>query len=291
MNEADSKRSLRVIIIGLIGNVSLAALKMAAGVFGHSQTMIADSVNHIGDTISDIMLLIGHKFWTAPPDDTHPHGHRRIETFIAIIVGVLIALTGIFIGYNAIITFREPQGAKPELIALYAAIFSMIIKELLHRYTIKHGKSLRSPALIAKAADHRADAVEAIPAALAVAGAIFIPQWGFLDHVGALIVSVFIIQMSIKVIVPSFNELTDKGAPPQTLASIEDLCMKVDGVKSFHKLRTRHLGSMLAVEIHIQLDGDLTVREGHVISGKVKNCLLNSDLDIIDVVIHIEPDK
>lgn len=291
MNAQDNKKSLRVIITGLIGNVFLASLKMAAGIFGHSQTMIADSVNHIGDTASDIMLIIGHKFWTAPPDDTHPHGHRRIETFIAIIVGVLIAFTGIFIGYNAVITFRQPDDVKPELIALYAALFSMVVKELLHRYTVKHGRSLRSPALIAKAADHRADAVEAVPAALAVAGAIFIPEWAFLDHVGALIVSVFIIQMSIKVIVPAFNELTDKGAAPETLASIEDICMDVEGVKSFHKLRTRHLGSMLAVEIHIQIDGDLTVREGHIISGKVKNCLLNSGLDIIDVVIHIEPEN
>ncbi len=291
MTETEAKRSLKVIIIGFIGNVFLAALKMAAGIFGHSQTMIADSVNHIGDTASDIMLIIGHKFWTAPPDDTHPHGHRRIETFIAIIVGVLIALTGVFIGYNAIITFREPDNTKPQLIALYAALFSMVIKELLHRYTIKHGKSLRSPALIAKAADHRADAVEAVPAALAVAGAIFIPQWGFLDHVGALVVSIFIIQMAIKVIIPSFNELTDKGAMPETLSEIEDVVMTIEGVKSFHKLRTRHLGSMLAVEIHIQVDGGMSVHDGHIIAGKVKNELLNSNLDIIDVTIHLEPDK
>lgn len=284
------KQSQKVIYAGLGVNAFLAVSKLLAGIYGHSQTMVADSINQMGDILTDIALLFGVNFWTAPPDRTHPHGHRRIETFITIIISITVAASALFIGYRAVVTFNEPHTTPPGIIALVTALFAMVLKEIIYRITYTAGKKIRSPAIIAKALDHRTDAIEAIPVSIAVAISIFKPEWTFVDHIGALIVSVFILQMSVRaIIIPSFLELTDAGADARMCVVIEKLCLECEGVRSIHKLRTRRIGSLWEVELHAQVDGNTTVRNGHVIAGGIKHRLLDSRLDIIDVTVHVEP--
>jgi len=281
--------SKKAIITGLIGNVFLMGFKLFAGIYGRSQTMLADSVNHMGDIMSDIAMLFGVKYWSAPPDDTHPHGHQRIEAIVSLVIGVMICVSAVIILLNAITTFGKGHKEAPGIIALVAAIVSLITKETLHRIVIKAGKEARSTSLIAKAMDHRSDAVESIPVGIAVGASILIPGWTFLDHVGAGIVSIYIFQMGIKVIWPAYNELTDRGASDAEIKSIEKLCLRIKGVRSLHKIKTRKLGFGWDVSLHIQVDPKITVKKGHDIAGAVKQCLLKSELDIIDVTIHVEP--
>jgi cation diffusion facilitator family transporter len=283
------QQSQKVIILGFFGNIALAIFKFLAGIYGHSQTLVADSINHMGDILTDLALLFGVGFWTAPPDKDHPHGHRRIETFISIIIGLTISATAMYIAWHAVTTFSEKHNQPPKMIALVAALVCMVIKELLYRATYTTGKTHKSPAIIAKAIDHRADAIEGIPVSIAVALSIFVPGWVFIDHIGAFIVSVFIFIMSLRIIIPAFLELTDAGASAELEAKIKKICLMQKGVKSMHKLKTRRLGSLWSVDAHIQVNGNLTVRKGHAIAGCVKHALLDSGLDIIEVTIHTEP--
>lgn len=289
MDNDVSRVSVKVITAGLFINLFLAAFKLLSGIYGHSRTMVADSVNHMGDVLSDIALLIGVKFWTKPPDATHPFGHRRIETFIALLIGLSIAATAVYIAYDAVTSFGTKHESAPKIIALVAALCGMVIKEFAFRFTDKAGRKLKSPAILAKALDHRSDAIEAVPVSAAVAASIFFPQYAFIDHIGALVVSAFILYISLRVIIPSLAELTDMGASKDICEKVSEICLSVKGVKGMHKLQTRRIGSLWSINVHIQVKGSLTVTEGHKISGAVKYALLNSDMDIIEAHIHVEP--
>ncbi|MFP4467269.1 MAG: cation diffusion facilitator family transporter [Candidatus Goldiibacteriota bacterium] len=281
----------KITIAGMIGNIALGFIKITAGYFGKSQAVLADGVHSLSDLSTDIAVFIGADYWTAPPDSTHPHGHRRIETAISIFIGVILVIAAAGIGYNAVKSIIMKEGAAPDIIAFYAALISIILKEIIYRATIKIGRKINSSAVIANAWHHRTDSLSSIPAAAAVLAAILKPEWWFIDAAGAVLVTFFILRAAIKIILPAFNELTDKAAPRHIRGEIEDLCKSVQGVKNCHKCRTRKLGCGWEVDIHIQVEGKLSVTEGHEISGRVKHLLLEKGPDIVDVIIHIEPEE
>jgi cation diffusion facilitator family transporter len=203
----------KITIIGMIVNIFLAIIKIAAGYFGRSQAVLADGVHSLSDLSTDIAIIIGANYWTAPPDASHPHGHRRIETAVSVFIGIILVIVGAGIAYGAANSIITKEGASPDIIAFYAALASIVLKEIIYQITLRTGKKIKSSALIANAWHHRTDALSSIPAAAAVLAAILKPEWWFIDALGALLVSVFIIHASIKIIWPAFNELTDKGAP------------------------------------------------------------------------------
>jgi len=287
--ELGIKEIRKVTWLGLAVNLILAVFKMAAGHFGSSQAIVADGVHSLSDTSTDIALLIGVKYWSAPPDKQHPHGHRRIETAITALIGMVLAFVAVGLCYNSLVTFSEVHTKPPELIALIAAIVSIFSKELLYRWNVMVGKKLGSSALVANAWHHRSDGLSSIPAALAVTGAMFLPDWYFLDHVGAVLVSIFILQAAWKISWPAIKELTDWGADPDICEQIENLSLETEGVLDIHKCRTRQLGNGFQVDIHIQVAPDLSVREGHNIAAAVKHKLLEEGPEIIDVITHLEP--
>jgi cation diffusion facilitator family transporter len=275
--------------IGLVANVLLSAFKVVAGIIGSSQAIVADGIHSLSDTTTDIALLIGVRYWSAPPDQNHPHGHRRIETVITAVIGFVLVLVAIGISYNAIITLYAKHSRPPELIAFIAAVVSIVSKEFLYHWNIRVGRRIKSPAVIANAWHHRSDGLSSIPAAVAVAGASFFPQWYFLDHIGAVIVSVFILHAAWKISWPALKELTDSSAGLEIREQIEKISRDTDGVLGVHKCRTRRHGFGLLVDIHVQVKPDLTVHAGHEISRAVKQRLLEEGPDVIDVIIHIEP--
>ncbi len=183
-------------LIGLVINVALSALKFAAGIAGNSQAVVADAVHSLSDTITDIAVLVGVKFWSKPPDECHPYGHRRIEFLVTIFIGLLLASVALGLSYNALATLHEVQTRPPGAIAFLAAVLSIFTKELLYRWTIIKGMEIKSTALIANAWHHRSDGLSSIPAAVAVAGAALVPRLSFLDHLGAIVVSMFILYPS-----------------------------------------------------------------------------------------------
>lgn len=279
----------RVTIIGLVLNLALSAFKIAAGIMASSQSVLADGFHSLSDCTTDIALLVGVKYWTAPPDKKHPHGHYRYEAIVSTFIGLVLALAGVATGYRAFTTFGEIHRTVPGTLALVAAIASIISKEWLYRWTVSKGKKLKSRALIANAWHHRSDGLSSIPVAAAVAAAQIYPGLVMLDSVGAAIVSIFILQAAWKIMKDSLGELSDEGADETLTDEIMKSAMAVDGVKDIHKLRSRRLGYGFQVDLHVLVNPEIPVREGHKISHIVRDKLVDEIDGVIEVITHLDP--
>jgi len=288
-NAQDARHVVRVTWIGLAGNVFLSGLKFTAGFLGSSQAVVADGVHSLSDMGTDLAVLLGVKLWSAPPDEDHPYGHRRIETIITVAIGVALALAALGIGYNALATIRGIHLRQPGWIAIPGSVFAIVLKEVLYRWTVAVGRQVKSSAVIANAWHHRSDALSSVPVVIAVAVAVLNPKLAFIDHAGALVVSIFILKVSWDIISPSLSELADLGAPRKHREKIRAITTGISGVKSVHAIRTRRLGSGLHVDLHILVDGEMTVRMGHEISRAVKSALIEKGPEILDAVVHLEP--
>jgi cation diffusion facilitator family transporter len=285
-----TKQIRRVTWVGLGVNLFLAALKLAAGTLGFSQALIADAVHSLSDSITDVAILLGSRYWDKPPDDCHPYGHGRIETLVTLFIGAVLVVAGVGITHSALTTIQAGrQLPVPGVIAVAAAALSIVVKELLYRWTARAGRQLKSNALSANAWHHRVDAVSSVPAMAAVGGAILFPHFSYLDPVGAVVVAVLIFHAALKIILPGLREFVEAGASAETLDEIAGLAASVPGVRQIHGLRTRQVAGSLQVDLHVVVDGDLTVREGHTIAEAVKEHLLAEGPDVLDVVVHMEP--
>jgi cation diffusion facilitator family transporter len=289
MNVQNSYQILRITWIGLAVNFSLAIFKFIVGFLGYSHAVVADAFHTLSDMSTDLAILLGVKFWLAPADENHPYGHRRIETIITAIIGIILAIVALGIAYNALVNIRETHLKQPRGIAVTGVLLSIIFKEILFQWTLTTGKRTKSSAVIANAWHHRSDALSSIPALIAVTLAIITPKLAFIDHIGALIVSIFILKVSWNIIAPSFSELSDSGAPPKYYEKIQSIVMGIHGVKAVHAIRTRKLGPGLHIDLHIMVNGNMTVQKGHQISEAVKYTLLEKEPEILDVVVHLEP--
>jgi len=278
-----------VTIVGLVCNLALAVIKFAAGVVGSSQAVIADAVHSLSDLSTDLAVLIGVRFWSAPPDECHPHGHARIETAVTMGIGLALAAAGLLLGYNALAGLRYVPGRSPTAVALGAALLSLVAKEALYRWTIAAGRRIQSTAVIANAWHHRSDALSSIPVVLAVGVAMIRADLSFVDRVGAVLVSYLIIRASWTVIRPALGELVDRGASEEVRRRVELIARETPGVLDVHAVRTRYTGSRLSVDLHALVDPTITVREGHDIAEHLKERLLSHGPDVMDVVVHLEP--
>jgi cation diffusion facilitator family transporter len=279
----------RVTWAGLVVNVFLSVLKFIVGYLGSSHAVIADAVHSLSDMGTDSVVLLGVKYWSAPPDENHPYGHKRIETIVAGAIGIALALVALGIGYNALATIRDVHLIQPGWIAIAGSVVSIILKEAVYRWTIAVGRRAKSSAVIANAWHHRSDALSSVPVLIAVAVAAITPRLAFIDHVGALVVSIFILKVCWDILSPALSELADRGASQEIRETIRSIAMEIDGVRSVHAIRTRRLGSGIHLDLHILVDGEMTVRMGHEISGAVKSALIEKGPEIVDVVIHLEP--
>jgi len=287
--QTPQSRVLTVGWVGLVVNLLLAMVKAAAGVLGHSQAVLADAVHSLSDTVTDIAVILGVRFWSAPADENHPHGHGRIETLITVAIGLAVGGVAVGLGIDAIRGLRHHSTSSPSGIALAAALVSIAVKEVLYRWTAAVGREVRSPALVANAWHHRSDAISSIPAAAAVAISLIVPAWAVVDRVGAIIVCLLILQVAWRILRPALDQLVDAGAPASDCRRIEKLALEVDGVESAHAVRTRYVGSALAVDLHVEVDGGLSVAEGHAIAVAVRRKLVNEGPEVADAVVQVEP--
>lgn len=279
----------RVTWIGLLVNIILTAGKLVAGVVGQSQAVVADGIHSLSDGVTDVAVIVGSYFWGKPPDDCHPYGHKRLETVVTIFIGFVLFAAGIGIGWNAIVTLHENPPCPPGWIAAAAAAASIVCKEGLYRWTVYAGRRIGSLSLKANAWHHRIDALSSIPALLAVGGAILFPEWNFLDRVGAIVVSLFIFQAALKIVLQGVQELMDAGAPRKIAEEIKDIACQHSEVYQVHGVRTRYTGNKLHVDLHVVVDGSLTVSQGHDIAEAVQQSILQKGPGVMDVVVHIEP--
>ncbi len=292
MNDRQSISTVRrATVVGLVANIVLAVGKVAAGVVGSSAAVVADGLHSFTDLVTDLVLLVGTRFWGRPPDEEHPHGHRRIETLITAGIGLLLAAVGFGLGWRAFGHLREPPAVGPGDIALVAAFVSIFAKEWLFRWTRDQASVADSPALMANAWHHRSDAFSSIPAVLAVGTAMVFPGLAWVDRLGALAVCVFILWASWGIFHPALQQLVDAGAPSEVRDRIGTMALEVEGVVSAHALRTRYVGPKLAVDLHLEVDGDLTVARGFAIARAVKVHLLANGPSVGDVVVQVEPVK
>lgn len=279
----------RITWIGLAINLFLAALKFTVGFLGNSQAVVADAVHSLSDMTTDLAVILGVKFWSAPADEDHPYGHGRIETIVTTVIGLSLVMVAFGIGYNALTTMRDADIKQPGWIALVGVVVSIVLKEWLYHWTIAVGRQTKSSALIANAWHHRSDALSSIPALIAVTAAAVHPGLAFIDHVGALVVALIILNVSWKILRPAISELTDRGASQKEREKIESIVAGIDGVRHVSAIRTRRMGAGLFADIHIQIDGEMTIWQGHQISELIKQELIENGPEIMDVLVHLEP--
>ena len=266
----------RITFLGLVINVFLTTAKYLAGIFGRSAAMIADATHSLSDLLTDLVVFFGLSAAGKPADSRHPYGHGKIEAVLSAVCGIslLLAAGGIFFSGAARIwslLFRGAETAGPGIIALAAAGVSVLLKEWLFRYTIEGGRRLQSSALIAKAWDHRSDALSSVGTLAGIAGAFFGGErWQILDPLAALVVSVFIVTAALPILRDSLDELIEAALPGELEKKLQSVIVSVPGVRSFHKLKTRRIGSSIAVDVHIQMNGSLSLDEAHEISRKVE---------------------
>ena len=292
MNPKPSSEQARdITVIGLVVNLLLSAVKFVLGILGHSQAVVADAVHSLSDMGTDLLVLIGIKYWSAPADERHPYGHQRIETVVTLMISAALATVAFGLGWREIRHLGGEPLCPPLTIAVFGPLLSILAKELLFRRTRVVGKRIHSSALIANAWHHRSDALSSVPAFVAVLAASINPKWAFLDSVGALIVSILILKVAWDIASPALSELMDHGASKEDLRQMTELAQSISGVCSIHRLRTRRVGSGWFVDLHAEVDPEMTVRESHDIATAIQHKLLEEGPSVADVTIHIEPNE
>ncbi len=279
----------QVTIVGMIVNIALSVIKLLIGFIGNSQALIADGIHSFSDLTTDFSIIFGVKFWLRPADKDHPYGHQKIELLVTIFIAFVLMIIGLSILFKAIFSLHSDTKETPQLIAFVVAVISIISKEVLYRYTVKKSEILKSSALKANAWHHRSDAISSLPVAVAIIISSIFPNLAFVDYIGAILVSIFIIYPAFKMIKDSVSNLLDESVDKETFEEISKIASNAPNVIDAHDIRTRKIGEAIFVDMHILVDKNITVKEGHDIAKAVKKTLLKQNSNILDVLIHIEP--
>ena len=288
--DKDLSSGLTVTWVGVIANVVLVALKLVVGISARSQALVADGVHSISDLFSDLVVYLGLKWGRKEADEDHPYGHGRIETMSGFIVGLILFLVGVGIVYNSIVAIYGHQTAAPSVLAIYVAGFSIILKEAMYWYTVLVGRRIDSPVLIANAWHHRTDALSSVAVLIGVAAAYFNPDWHLADSIAALVVSYFIFRVSVSLMSNSVRELVDTMPGPEVTDMIRRHSAQIKGVRNVHDIMARKSGPHILVEIHVVVDKNITVLQGHDIAKEVEQTLLTRMTKVNKVIVHIDPD-
>ena len=283
------KAGKNITYIGIGVNCLLIILKMITGIAGHSQALIADAVHSISDLVTDAIVLFGIHVGRRPPDKDHHFGHGRLETLASSLVGILLIATAVYLGYEAVRDAYNHVEYHPTRLALAGAGLSIIFKELLYQYTARIGRKIKSQLIMANAWHHRSDALSSVAVFAGVTGAILNPSWHILDAYATLLVSFLILKVGMDIVWKSLAEISDAAPPVEVTSKIMECSLDVEGVMGTHDIRVRSLGGLYQVEIHIVVNGDLTVYQGHRIGKEVEKCLMGEMSDIDKIIVHVDP--
>jgi cation diffusion facilitator family transporter len=283
------KAGQRVTWAGVVANAFLIVLKLLAGIFGHSQALIADAIHSVSDFFTDIVVLVGLKMGRKAPDADHHFGHARIETSASGIVGIFLVAVAIFIGYDSARDIYHHTESHPTLFAIAGAAISILVKELLYRYTVIVGRRINSTAVIANAWHHRSDALSSIAVLFGVTAAQLRPDWHILDAYAALLVSFFIIKVALDIMREALREITDTAPDPEVVEKIKSCIRGVPNVHEIHDLKIRMVGGRYDLSVHVVVDPALTVMEGHEAAEQVEQCFAGEVEDVGEVTVHVDP--
>ncbi len=273
--------------VSILVNIALTITQVVAGIFSHSQSLIADGVHSLSDLISDFLVLIASYHSKTPADDDHPYGHGRIETAASLVLGAILVLTGVGIMYGAAIKLENIGNLPPVTsLALWTAGLALIAKEGLFRYMLKVGEQLRSPMLIANAWHARSDAASSLVVAIGIAA----NMMGFIyaDALAAIVVGFMIVRMGLVFAWEAFQELIDAGLAFEEVASIRQTLMDTQGVQNVHDLRTRKMAHRVLVDAHILVDSKISVSEGHSIAERARKRVIDTHESVDSVLVHVD---
>lgn len=284
-----------VTLVGSVVNIILTVFKIFAGVLGRSTAMIADGIHSLSDLLSDIVVIVFVKISAKGRDKDHDYGHGKFETFATLIISLMLIVVATNLmsgGINKIRMILDGgEVSSPGMIALWAAVASIVLKEILYRYTIIQGRALNSPMMIANAWHHRSDALSSVGSLLGIAGAIFLgDKFVILDPITGCVISIFILVMAVKMSVPAIKELLDVSLPDDVEEKIEATAKSVKGVVDLHELKTRREGPGIIMEGHLVLDSEISLKEAHDISKKVEESLRKEFGTETQISLHLEPE-
>jgi len=288
--ESNEKQAYHVSLITIIGNIILSAFKLFAGIFANSAAMVSDAVHSASDVFSTFIVIIGIKISAKESDKEHPYGHERYECAVAIILAVILAATGIGIGYSgvsSIITGNYAHMAVPGILALIAAVISIISKEVMYWYTRAAAKHINSGALMADAWHHRSDAMSSIGSLLGILGA----RLGFplFDSIACLIICIFILKAALSIFIDSIKKMTDTACDDSLIESIHETILRQDGVICIDCLRTRLFGNKVYIDVDISTNGNVTLYEGHAVAEKVHDEIETLYPEVKHCMVHMNP--
>ncbi|PKP06811.1 MAG: cation-efflux pump [Bacteroidetes bacterium HGW-Bacteroidetes-5] len=293
MNER-TKIAKRVTWIGFFINLLLTLAKLFAGIIGKSSAMVADAIHSLSDFLTDIVVIAFVSISGRESDENHHYGHGKFETFATLIIALVLFGVGVGILINGVEKIISSIGGnkieQPGMIAFWAAIISIISKEILFRYTLKIGKEIKSDAVIANGWHHRSDAFSSIGTALGISGAIFLGEnWRILDPIAGVIVSFFIIKVAVELSIPSIKELLESSLPEEITTEIDSIINSHPEIVRYHHLRTRKIGSIYAIDVHIKLHKEITFVRSHDIATELETELRNRFGRGTQISVHTEP--
>ena len=288
------KEIYKVTIVGSVVNFMLLVFKFVAGILGNSAAMIADAVHSLSDFVTDVIVVVFVRISGKPEDKCHAYGHGKFETLATAVIGIILFFVGLGMFYSAATTIVNVVEGKtleaPGMLALVAAVLSVLMKELLYRYTVYKGKNLDSQVVIANAWHHRSDAFSSIGTLVGISGAVFLGKsWRILDPIAAVVVSFFVIKVAIQLLKPCLDELLEKSLPAEVENKIIDIILSFPNVSSPHHLRTRRIGNLMAIEVHIRMDGETSLNESHDTATQIEQRLRQEFGDKTHIGIHMEP--
>ena len=288
------KEIYKVTLVGSAGNAALLTFKFIAGVMGNSSAMIADAVHSLSDFVTDILVLVFVSISAKPQDTSHDYGHGKFETIASFLIGLALvaAATGIVVS-GAMKLWAWWGGAElesPGWIALWAAVLSIVIKELLYQYTARQGRKLDSQVMIANAWHHRSDALSSVGAAIGIGLALWLGRhWAVFDPLASVVVGLMLMKVAYELLKTSINELTESSLPADTEQEIEQIILSFGDVRQPHNLRTRRIGNRIAIEAHVRMDGRLPLETVHERATTIERKLKERFGSNTHVTLHMEP--
>lgn len=294
--EIRKRRIYRVTFIGFVVNLVLSLLKLAAGILGRSGAMIADAVHSFSDLATDVVVIVFARISAKPRDDGHDYGHGKYETLATILISIALGIVGAGILVNSIGAVRVVLDGgllpRPGLVALVAAVLSIAAKEILYRYTVREGRAIDSPSVIANAWHHRSDALSSLGTLVGIGCAYFLgDRWRIADPIAALIVAVFIFKVAFDLIRTGLGELLEKSLPEETEREILRIVTLDPAVREPHNLRTRRIGAAIAIEVHVRVDGAMSVACSHALTVGIERRLRERFGGETMIAVHVEPLK
>ena len=295
-NEERGHTISMVTVWGAVANMALSIMKLVAGLMGRSSAMVADAVHSFSDLVSDIVVLVMVRVASKGKDKSHDYGHGKFETLATVIISLLLLVVGARLMISAVERIRFVlEGGEleaPGRIALWAAVISIIVKELLYQWTSRVGKLVDSQAMVANAWHHRSDALSSVGSAVGIGGAILLGgKWTILDPLVGAVISIVIIVVAVQMAVPAINELTEASLPDNVENRIMDIIRAVSGVENVHDLRTRRSGPEIIIDVHIVVDPEMTVAAAHDITIEAETAVRKEFGEGTQLSIHVEPNE